>query len=347
MFLSAVSFGIAFAGVETQSGLTTPLSAAVATRVEKAAISVKHAGTILGRGVFISRDGYAITTGEIAFDSSGAAKTGLEAAQGTQIIGQLSVKGFDPVTDLALVKISGSRTATFEFATLAKDDSSSVVMASLISGMTRSEVSRRAVVGIMDLTKRYVPLTELRLESGALVLGGAPVFAPDGGLVGVLQASLSTQDRSANAEMASKSVSTNLVPGTQGPRPIVTGFSVSLVVLKRVVEGFLSEDKVVRHPYLGLFFANYDQGGALVGEITKDGPADRAGLLKGDVIIQAGDRPIITAVDLATHLFNQKVGDKVALTVRRAYREMILNVTVLADPRSSTSDNLTRKRGVN
>lgn len=342
VFLSAVSLAsFVFAG-GLQSGLTAPLSASVASRVEQSVISVRQATAISGRAVIISRDGFAITTGEVVFGPDGKPKAGLEAAVGTSRIGTLSVEGFDPVTDLALIRIRLLGGGTFVPATLASDDSATVVMTSLAGGVVRSEVTRKSVAGVMQLTQRYVPLVELRLEGGAVVLGGAPVFNPEGHLVGLLQASLVSQG---SAEALDAPRSSSFASLNQGPKPAVTSFSLALSALRRVVEGFLSPEGLVRHPYIGLYFATSSEGGAIVGEVAKGGPSEKAGFEVGDVIILAGNRPIITAVDLATHLFNVPVGETVTFTLRREGKERVVRVVVSADPRPVQGKDLVRRRG--
>jgi S1-C subfamily serine protease len=338
--LSAVSFALAVSGLSDQTGLTAPLSSAAAEKVEQTTISIRQGGSIIGRAVIVSPQGLAITTGEVAFGDDGLPKTNLQAVRGAETIGTISIAGFDSVTDLALIKFTASGVP---FATVAKEDSNRVVMASLAAGMVRAEVSRRGVVGVMQLTQRFVPLVELRMEGGAIVMGGAPVFSPDGQLVGILQASLTADQNKASADEMGGIAAKSLVQPTLGPRTAVTGYTISLPVLRRVVEGFTSGEQIVRHPYIGMYFGNYNGGGALVGDVTKGGPSDAAGLVKGDVIVQAGDRPIITAVDFASFLFDVKIGDTIALTVRRAYQEFVAKVNVIADPNAVSGTKLVRK----
>ena len=66
--------------------------------------------------------------------------------------------------------------------------------------------------------------------------------------------------------------------------------------------------------------------------VTKDGPADRAGLRGGDALIRFGDSRIGGLEDFDSALRKYKAGDKVQVVVRRGDEELMLEVT-LEDPR--------------
>ena len=64
--------------------------------------------------------------------------------------------------------------------------------------------------------------------------------------------------------------------------------------------------------------------GALVANVEKGGPADRAGLKSGDVILKADGKPIVASGDLPALIGEASPGDKVALEVwRQGKREEI------------------------
>jgi hypothetical protein len=80
-------------------------------------------------------------------------------------------------------------------------------------------------------------------------------------------------------------------------------------------------------PRLGIVpdFSQQGNGCALSG-VSKDSPAERAGLLAGDVIIQVGDIKINNLEDLQNALVKQRPGEKVVLKVRRGATEIELSV---------------------
>jgi S1-C subfamily serine protease len=82
-------------------------------------------------------------------------------------------------------------------------------------------------------------------------------------------------------------------------------------------------------PYFGSIpdFAQEDPGYALSG-VTKGGPADRAGIKPGDNIIQLGDSKIGNLEDFDSALRKYKAGDKVSVVVKRAGKEVKVEVTL-------------------
>ena len=69
------------------------------------------------------------------------------------------------------------------------------------------------------------------------------------------------------------------------------------------------------NPALGDYFALKDGKGALVLEVLKDRPAEKAGLLPGDVITRVDDQAVANSVDLVEALRGKE--GKVALRVVR------------------------------
>jgi S1-C subfamily serine protease len=81
--------------------------------------------------------------------------------------------------------------------------------------------------------------------------------------------------------------------------------------------------------FLGIEFASEDEGAQPeVSGVREDGPAAKAGLKQGDVILKIGDKEakdIPTTIKLARAL---KPGDKVTVKIKRGDKEMDLKVTV-------------------
>ena len=73
--------------------------------------------------------------------------------------------------------------------------------------------------------------------------------------------------------------------------------------------------------------------GALVADVTAAGPAEKAGILSGDIIIEFNGRPVNTMRDLPKFVAETPIGDKVPLKVLRKGKEVDLTAEVgrLAD----------------
>ncbi len=82
-------------------------------------------------------------------------------------------------------------------------------------------------------------------------------------------------------------------------------------------------------PYFGSIpdFSQDDPGYAVSG-VTKGGPAERAGLKAGDIIIRLGESKIGNLEDFDSALRKYKAGDKVKVVVKRGKEELTLEVTL-------------------
>lgn len=82
-------------------------------------------------------------------------------------------------------------------------------------------------------------------------------------------------------------------------------------------------------PYFGSIpdFSQDDPGYALTG-VTKGGPAERAGIKAGDIIIQFGESKIGNLEDFDSALRKFKAGDKVPIVVRRGSESVMVEVTL-------------------
>ncbi len=95
--------------------------------------------------------------------------------------------------------------------------------------------------------------------------------------------------------------------------------------------------------YLGIQGRDAKSGGAELTEITKDGPADKAGLLSGDRITKLDGTVIDDYRELLDKLQAAKVGDEIVLTIARATE--IKEVNVQLEKRPSPSRPYTARLG--
>jgi S1-C subfamily serine protease len=126
------------------------------------------------------------------------------------------------------------------------------------------------------------------------------------------------------------------------------GFAVPVDFVNRMVPQIIRYGKV-RKPALGVRIAEdhvvryLGAQGVLVVNVTKGGPAERAGMrptrqdargriLLGDLIVSVDGNPIEGSKDLFRILDSHNIGDKVKLRVRRPAGEAELEVTLQAQP---------------
>ena len=110
------------------------------------------------------------------------------------------------------------------------------------------------------------------------------------------------------------------------------GFAIPIEDALKNAETIISGQKISR-PYIGVSIydaTNYFSGetGLYVEYVEKDGPADKAGLKKGDKIIKVGDVEVNNSSYFRYQLYKYNIGDKVKITVSRNGSEKTLTVTV-------------------
>jgi len=70
------------------------------------------------------------------------------------------------------------------------------------------------------------------------------------------------------------------------------------------------------------------QHGALVSQVTLEGPALAAGIEQGDIIIRVDDHPVERSSDLPALVGTMSVGDKTDIMLLREGKEIVKNVTI-------------------
>ena len=128
--------------------------------------------------------------------------------------------------------------------------------------------------------------------------------------------------------------------------PKYAGDKVTLVVLRdserleKTVE-LVDELQPYEHPFLGILpeRTSQDEEAVPVRYVYPDGPADQAGLQKGDAIVSLADQPAETPQKLRQRLAQMEPGQKVSITVERSGDEKELEV-VLGTLPSDVPDSL-------
>ncbi len=215
------------------------------------------------------------------------------------------VLGSDPKTDIAVLKIDAKNLPVVPLGSARDLKVGEWVLA--IGSPFGFENS--VTVGVVSAKRRslpddgYVPFiqTDVALNPGN---SGGPLFDSRGQVVGI------------NSQIFSRT------GGYQG-----LSFAIPIEVATRVRDQIVAHGSV-RHAKLGVTVQEVNQTladsfrlekpeGALVASVEKGGPADRAGLQSGDVILKADGKPIVASGDLPALIGEASPGDKVALEIWR------------------------------
>jgi S1-C subfamily serine protease len=252
-------------------------------------------------------------------------------ASGQELEG--SVLGIDPVTDLAVVRIA--KTQGLKSAPLG-DSSALEVGDWAIALGTPYGLERTVTLGIVSSLHRNITslgFSDKRLEliqtDAAINPGnsGGPLINASGEVIGI-----NTLVRSG--------------PGAG------LGFAIPINLAKGVAAQLSQGDSVV-HPYLGLQLVplnprlardnNADpnallqlpeRDGALVQRVIPDSPAERAGLRRGDLVVQAADQEVSDPGELLRLVEASQVGDVLAIRVLRGEEQIDLSIRPEALPHS-------------
>lgn len=265
----------------------------------------------LGSGVIVSDDGYILTNNHVV-DGADEIKVALADEKTTL---DAKVIGTDPQTDIAVLKVESRKLPAMTVTDSDKLEVGDFVLAvgnpfGVGQTVTTGIVSAkgRGGMGIVDY-EDFIQ-TDASINPGNS--GGALVDA-EGRLVGI------------NTVILSRS------GGSQG-----VGFAVPINLARYVMERLVTEGKVTRG-YLGVMiqpvtselakeFKLPDNTGALIGDVTKDSPAEKAGLKEGDVVIEFNGRKVTDSRHLRLMVSQTAPATKTALKVLRDGKEQTYTV---------------------
>ncbi len=278
-----------------------------------------------GSGVIYRSDGYIVTNNHVV---SGAERIFVTIGNRSPIPGR--VVGRDTGSDIAIVKVekAGLPAASFgdsnelqvgevAVAIGAPFGLERTVTSGVISALHRNAVAQNEV----GQTVSYANLIQTDAAINPGNSGGA-LADENGNVIGI----------------------NTLIRSTSGSSAGI-GFAIPIDFVKKIA-GQLIAGKTIGHAYIGIYPAPVTptgphavQGateGALVARIVPGGPADRAGIKQGDVVIKIGDTTVKTVDDLFAAVAGHQPGEKVAVTIVRAGQEQQLTVTLGKRPTGAT-----------
>ena len=254
----------------------------------------------LGSGFIISPDGDIVTNNHVV---DGASEIKVTMSDGREFTG--TVRGRDPKTDLALVKIEAKDLHVVPLGDTAQLQVGEPVMA--IGNPFGLE--QTVTTGIVSATGRVIgegPYDDFIQTDAAINPGnsGGPLISARGVAIGITTAIVSRSGGSVGVGFA---IPINLA------KTVLT----QLAAAGHVERGWLGVTIQRLTPGLAGAFGLRDTQGALVTNVKPGSPAAHAGLASGDVIVAFNGRPVARSQDLPRAVAETGVGRDVPVTVVR------------------------------
>ena len=269
----------------------------------------------MGSGVIISADGYIVTNNHVVQEANKITVTLNDKREYNA-----TIVGTDPSTDLALIRIDETN---LPFMTYGNSDDVRIgewVLAvgnpfNLTSTVTAGIVSAKArninILGSQGAIESFIQ-TDAAVNPGN---SGGALVNTSGQLVGI------------NAAIAS---------GTG----YYTGYSFAIPVniVRKVVEDFMKYGKIQR-AYIGIYYREIDDQfakdkglseirGIYVDDVVAGGAAEKAGIRKGDVVVNIGTSGVNSKSELLEVMGQHNPGDQIPVVVMRDGRESTFNVVL-------------------
>ncbi len=273
-------------------------------------------GPGMGTGVIVHPDGYVVTNHHVV---DGAKTVTVTLLDQREFAG--TIVGTDPQTDLAVIHIEGRNLPFIPWGDSSTLEVGDYVLAignpfGLNSTVTQGIVSAKGRGGMGITQYEDFIQTDAAINPGNS--GGALVNV-NGELVGI---------------------NTAIVSRTGGYQGV--GFAVPASMAKHVHDSLVADGKVVRG-YLGVgiqgvtpelvkAFQLDGPAGAIVTDIRDQSPADRAGLQRGDAIIEYQRQPIADPQALQRAVTTTPVGTEVTILVVRDGKRQSLQTTIIEHP---------------
>lgn len=247
---------------------------AVSAKIQPNARSAETLGMQRSGTGALVRDGYVLTIGYLVIEAEAIQVTG---ADGRTLPATLAA--YDHASGLALLKVVGALGARplplGDSGALAEREPAMAVSAPARDSPTLVYVvSRRAFAGSWE----YLLDSAIFTYPPVMEWSGAPLIGAKGELLGI--GSLIVPDAGA--------------PGTQSPGNMF----VPVDLLKPILDDLIASGKRSgpARPWLGL---NTDEvrGRLFVGRVSPEGPAARAGLKSGDIVVAVGGEEVTTLAD--------------------------------------------------
>ena len=272
----------------------------------------KFRSAALGSGVIVSRDGYILTASHVV---QNAEEIKIILNDKREFKGR--VIGIDPQTDVAVIKIDAKDLPAIKMGNSGSAKAGDVVIAignpfGLNQTITMGIVSAigRANVGISEY-EDFIQ-TDAAINPGN---SGGALVNTNGELIGINTAIFSTSGGFMGIGFAI-------------PSNLVNTVAQSIIKYGKVIRGWFGITIQDLTPELAKSFGIKQEKGALVTDVMKNSPAERAGFKRGDLIVEFDGKPVESPAKLRNTVANTAPGKVAKVKIIREGRAETLTATI-------------------
>jgi S1-C subfamily serine protease len=255
-------------------------------------------GESLGSGVVFTGDGFLLTNAHVVGQANGGTAA---FSDGTSV--PFRVVGADPLSDLAVLRANGETPAPAELG-----EADRLVVGQLVVAVGNPlGLAGSVTAGVVSALGRSLPARGRVIED---------VIQTDAAL------------NPGNSGGALADADARVVGINTAVAGVGLGLAVPVNATTRKIISALMADGRVRRAYLGLAMMPGPvpaawrerlgrRTGLLVAQVVAGGPADRAGLRAGDLLLTVAGKPVAASQDLQRQMFSEAIGRPLPVTVMR------------------------------
>lgn len=276
----------------------------------------------LGSGVIVSPQGYILTNNHVV-DAADEIEVAL--ADGRKAIA--NIVGTDSETDLAVIKVNLKDLPAITLGHVEQANVGDIVLA-IGNPFGVGQTVTKGIVSALGRNRLGINTFENFIQTDAAInpgnSGGALIDA-NGNLLGINTAIYSSSG------------------GSLG-----IGFAIPVSTAKTVMESIINTGHVVRGwigvepqditPELAASFGLTKRTGVIIAGVLKDGPADRAGMKPGDILVAVEGKPVNDTTGMLNLIAQLTPGNKAKMTVLRKSQESMLDVMVGRRPKIKSEE---------
>lgn len=299
-----------------------------------------------GSGVIISEDGYIVTNNHVISNDNGGTADEITVTLHDRKTYKAKVIGRDPSSDIAVLKIDGTKLPYLVYG-----NSDNVQLGQWVMAVGYPLTLETTVTaGIISATGRSIGINSRQVKRG------------DTPIESFIQTDAAVnQGNSGGALINTNGELIGINSAILAPTGTYAGYSFAIPVniIKKIVNDIIQFGDVQRG-YLGVNYYTTDEmsddqvkslgiptnaEGVYVSAVTPDGGAAAAGIKKGDVITKVNGVPVLSGIQMSAQIAGYHPGDKVPVTYLRSGKEATVTVILKKKTDVATTNASTKLGG--